>query len=234
MTHDTTSPAPKTFCVWADSQRRVYQEVKAHSPEEAYRLAMEHPECWAFCAEHEDNGYVLSTEVRDIETGEYATVDEVKHCTACGSEIVATVNDGYFGDGECGGCEHRRYQAGSDSPASVPPVGGGRDEVPPNGPWTVERWASARTDSRWAAERWAAGMRERFGRYPTLHAEDKIRLAMDVLWDVVETWDHDTLLHYPEELPSFDEYLAEIGSKVYAIRWSRPGSSPADAHGNAA
>ena len=92
----------------------------------------------------------------------------------------------------------------------------------------------ARADSRWAAERWAADMRERLQQYPTLHAEDKIRLAMDILWDVNETWDNDTLTDYPEELPSFDEYLAEIGSNVYAIRWSRPNSSPADADGNAA
>lgn len=57
---------------------------------------------------------------------------------------------------------------------------------------------------------------------------------MDILWDVCESWDHDTLLHYPAELPSFDEYLATIGSNVYAIRWSRPNPSPADADGNAA
>jgi hypothetical protein len=31
------------------------------------------------------------------------------HCTTCGSEIVATVNDGAFRDGECGGCEYQRY-----------------------------------------------------------------------------------------------------------------------------
>jgi hypothetical protein len=31
------------------------------------------------------------------------------HCTTCGSEIVATVNDGAFRYGECGGCEYQRY-----------------------------------------------------------------------------------------------------------------------------
>lgn len=172
--------------MWADCNRRVYQEVEAHSPEEAYRLAKENPGGWTFCAEHEDNGDALSADVQDVETGEFTAINAQ------------------------------------------------REDMPPDRPWTAERWAGARADSRWAAERWAAGMRERFRRYPSLHAEDKIRLAMDVLWDVVETWDHDTLLHYPEELPSFDEYLAEIGSKLYAIRWYRPDSSPADAHGDAA
>lgn len=186
MNHDTTSPAPKTFCVWADCNRRVYQEVEARSPEEAHRLARENPEGWLLCAENEADDYALSDDVQNLDTREFTTINAQ------------------------------------------------REDMPPNCPWTAERWAAARADSRWAAERWAAGMRERFGRYPSLHAEDKIWLAMDVLWDVVETWDHDTLLYYPEELPSFDEYLAEIGSNVYAIRWSRPDSSPAAAHGNAA
>jgi hypothetical protein len=31
-------------------------------------------------------------------------------CKACGSEIVATVNDSNFNDGDCGPCEYRRYR----------------------------------------------------------------------------------------------------------------------------
>lgn len=32
-------------------------------------------------------------------------------CKSCGSEVVASVNDSTFGDGECGGCEYRRYRS---------------------------------------------------------------------------------------------------------------------------
>jgi hypothetical protein len=31
-------------------------------------------------------------------------------CKTSGSEIVETVNDSLFGDGECDGCEYRRYK----------------------------------------------------------------------------------------------------------------------------
>jgi hypothetical protein len=34
-----------------------------------------------------------------------------KCCTTCGCEIVETVNDGAFRDGECGGCEYERYRS---------------------------------------------------------------------------------------------------------------------------
>src|SRR4051794_2131278 len=93
-------------------------------------------------------------------------------------------------------------------------------------PWTAETWAAARADSQWADERWAAEMRERFERYPLLLPEQEIRLAMDILYDVLHTWDHDTLAHYPEGMPCFDQFLDEIGDKLYDIRWNH--------HGNAA
>lgn len=32
------------------------------------------------------------------------------HCRTCGSEIVATVNDSLFRNGECDGCEYQRYK----------------------------------------------------------------------------------------------------------------------------
>lgn len=35
---------------------------------------------------------------------------QAMHCKTCGSEIVETVNDGAFRDGECNGCEYHRYQ----------------------------------------------------------------------------------------------------------------------------
>lgn len=31
-------------------------------------------------------------------------------CKTCSSEIVATVNDSVFGDGECNACEYGRYK----------------------------------------------------------------------------------------------------------------------------
>ena len=68
-------------------------------------------------------------------------------------------------------------------------------------------------------ERWAAEMRDQFHRYPSLHAEEKIRLAMDILYDVLNNWDHDSLEAYPDEMPAFEDFLAELGEKVYDIRW---------------
>ena len=32
-------------------------------------------------------------------------------CTTCRSEIVATVNDSLFRDGECNACEYQRYRS---------------------------------------------------------------------------------------------------------------------------
>ena len=34
----------------------------------------------------------------------------IGHCKTCGSEIVQTVNDSLFRDGECDGCEYQRYK----------------------------------------------------------------------------------------------------------------------------
>ena len=36
------------------------------------------------------------------------------HCTKCGSEIVETINDSEFRDGECGICEYARYKSQPD------------------------------------------------------------------------------------------------------------------------
>ncbi len=35
-------------------------------------------------------------------------------CKTCGSEIVETVNDGIFREGECDACEYQRYQSQPD------------------------------------------------------------------------------------------------------------------------
>jgi hypothetical protein len=111
MATDNTPPAMKLFCVWADCDRRVYQHVEATGPEDAYRIAKESPGDWEFCAEHEDDCYRLSDDVLDLDTQETFTVGGAVHCTTCASEIVATVNDGTFRDGECGGCEYQRYRS---------------------------------------------------------------------------------------------------------------------------
>lgn len=109
-----TPPAQKDYCVWADCNRRVYQYVSAASPEEAYRIAKESPESWEFCFEHEDNGYRVSDDVQDSETQAFITIGERIHCVTCRSEIVETVNDSNFGDGECGTCEYQRYLMSPD------------------------------------------------------------------------------------------------------------------------
>ena len=71
-----------------------------------------------------------------------------------------------------------------------------------------------------AEERWIAEMQEKFDAYFGMSLEAKIRFAMDILYDVSNSWDHDTLETYPEGMPSFDEYVSEIGSKLYEIHWS--------------
>jgi len=111
MENTPTPLATKTFCVWADWSRRVYQEIDAATAEEAYRLAKENPGGRLPCIEHDDNGYRLSNDVQDAETEETVTVGPVEHCKTCGSEIVESVNEGTFRDGECGPCEYRRYRS---------------------------------------------------------------------------------------------------------------------------
>lgn len=222
MTPNDTPPAPRLYRVFADHIDCAYQEVEAESPKRAHEIASNQPECWESCFEHAgSDDYRISGDVQDVATEEYHQVAGATHCKTCRSEIVETVNGSTFGDGECRPCEYARYRAGTTLATHTPLTGDSRNNAPlPDGPWT--------------AERWAADMRDRFARYPALHAEDKLRLAMDIFWDVNETWDHSRLQHYPAGLPSFDEYLATIGREVHAIRWSRPDSSPTDAHGNAA
>ena len=110
METNQTSPAGKTYRVWADHVNRVYQEADAESPQRAYEIARDRPECWQNCDEFEDlNDYRLADDVQDVATRETFTVGGPRHCRTCGGEIVATVNGSLFGDGECGPCEYRRY-----------------------------------------------------------------------------------------------------------------------------
>jgi hypothetical protein len=47
------------------------------------------------------------------------TFTAVLHCRNCGSEIVDTVNDGVFRDGECDACERARYESQPDIKSSL-------------------------------------------------------------------------------------------------------------------
>ena len=110
MANPTKSPAIRTYYVWADHTDRVYQEIEAEGPKQAYQIAEQQPDCWQSCFEQDNNDYRLSNEVGDVQTGEVFTVGEVERCKTCGSEIVETVNGSNFHDGECGPCEYLRYK----------------------------------------------------------------------------------------------------------------------------
>jgi hypothetical protein len=103
------SPAKKEFCIWADHVERVYQHVEAESPTRAYLIAKKRFDWWESCEQHDSNGYRLSNEVQDLATEEFIAIHGTKNCRTCGSEIVETINDSNFRDGECGPCEYQRY-----------------------------------------------------------------------------------------------------------------------------
>lgn len=48
-------------------------------------------------------------ETQDLETDQ-PSVGGAIHCKTCGSEIVETINDSNFREGECGPCEYQRYK----------------------------------------------------------------------------------------------------------------------------
>jgi hypothetical protein len=171
---NTPAPEAKRFWVWADDVRRVYQEVAALGPKEAHEIAEQQPECWQYCDWHDDNGYRLSDEVEDLETGDFVDIDDAKTCKACGGEID---------------------------------------------PWNFGMPLEEALKHRLAEVRGRAEMKRNFDHYCSLAARRKIGLALDILWDVVHTWDNDALVSYPDDMPSFDEYLAEIGSKLNEIEW---------------
>jgi hypothetical protein len=105
-----SAPAKRSFCVWADCVRRVYQHVEADGPVQAHEIARQHAESWEPCDGQERIGYLLSNEVQDVATEEFTPVHGTKSCRTCGSEIVETINDSNFRDGECGPCEYHRYR----------------------------------------------------------------------------------------------------------------------------
>jgi len=70
-----------------------------------------------------------------------------------------------------------------------------------------------------AEEQYLADFSRLFKGYGSLRAEAKIRLAMAILYDVNDAWDHDNIIAYPDDMPSFDEFLADIGHSLYSIRW---------------
>ena len=107
-THETP-PAKQSYRVWADEVRRVFQDVEVDSPKQAHEIANAQPESWQRCEEHENNALRVSNEVQDLATQEYARIDGSTHCKTCGSEIVETITDSVFSEGECGPCEYRRY-----------------------------------------------------------------------------------------------------------------------------
>jgi hypothetical protein len=112
MATNDTPPARRLYRVFADHIDRAYQEVEAESPKRAHEIASGQPECFESCFEHAgSDDYRLSGNVQDVATEEYHQVTETTHCTACGSEIVESVNESTFGDGECGPCECVRYRA---------------------------------------------------------------------------------------------------------------------------
>lgn len=113
MKKTRTSPAKKKYTVLADCNSLVCQTVMATSPEEAYRIADEDGDAWESASGSDDGEYRLHHRVWDAETDEFINVAGLssEHCKTCGSEIVETVNDSNFRDGECGPCEHERYKS---------------------------------------------------------------------------------------------------------------------------
>src|ERR1017187_2106417 len=60
MTTTNKSPAKRKYCVWADDTQRVYQDVEAANPMEAYAMAQEQRDDWISTDSHDDDGYRLS------------------------------------------------------------------------------------------------------------------------------------------------------------------------------
>lgn len=108
------SPAKREFYVWADYVRRMYQHVEAKTAKAAYAIAKRRSDRWEPCEWHEHNAYQLSNEVQDLATEEFIAIAGEKNCKTCGSEIVETINESNFRDGECGPCEYKRYASQSD------------------------------------------------------------------------------------------------------------------------
>jgi hypothetical protein len=125
MNKKPSPSAKREYCIWADYVRRVYQYVEADSPHSAYEIAKAIG-AWEPCDIHDHNVYRLSDEVQDLEAEEFVAVHGASHCRTCGSEIVATINDSVFRQGECDACERARYES---QPALLDAAGLALDEI---------------------------------------------------------------------------------------------------------
>jgi hypothetical protein len=103
---NTTPPATREYCVYATQV--VCQRVEASSAEEAYRTATERPHDFEPCGPD----LTFDRAVKDVASDEFIRVGRAPSlCTWCGSEIVPSINDSHFAEGECGPCEYRRYHS---------------------------------------------------------------------------------------------------------------------------
>ncbi len=88
----------------------LYQTVEAASAEEALRIAEATP-CFESCG----NSLRIDRDVKDVAADDFIRVGAAaSHCKTCGSEVVVTINDTNFNEGECGPCEYRRYRSQSE------------------------------------------------------------------------------------------------------------------------
>src|SRR4051812_34723052 len=84
------STAKKEFRVIAETSRRVYQDVLAAGPKEAYEIASDNSDAWDSDTDVEDGDYRLWESVFDVEANELVPVPglPVSPCETCGSEIA--------------------------------------------------------------------------------------------------------------------------------------------------
>jgi len=75
MENNTTSPAEKTYIVWAD--RRCFQHVQASSPEAAFAEAQKYPGDFEPCSDGIEN-FELHPVVADLDTDEEFAVGPVE------------------------------------------------------------------------------------------------------------------------------------------------------------
>ncbi len=108
MATNENSQAKKQYRVYGT--QIMYQDVQAASAEEAYRVADDEP-----LFEPCESCFTLQPDVKDVEANELIHVDcDDLYCETCGSEIVESINDSAFHDGECGSCEYQRYTSQPD------------------------------------------------------------------------------------------------------------------------
>lgn len=123
-TSPATPQATRRFRVYATDV--LFQDVEAVSADEAHDIAEEDP-CFEPCG-----GFLqIEPDVKDLDADTYIRVGApTSPCKTCGSEIVATVNDGAFRDGECNGCEYERYRSQPQLLAAVREAADCLNELP--------------------------------------------------------------------------------------------------------